>query len=50
MLYSIVLNIYNNYIHNNNIFFSQKIKLNDINEIQDKLEKGLLYNNNKLMI
>jgi len=53
MLYSIVLNIYyyyiynnnihDNNIHNNNIFFQPKNKLNDFNEIHDKLEKGLLY-------
>ena len=42
MLYSVVLNIYNYYI-NNNIFFIKKNKFNDINEINDKLEKGLLY-------
>jgi len=48
MLFSIVLNIYNNYhsIHNS-IFFPPKNKL-DINEIHDKLEKGLLYD--KLMV
>lgn len=52
MLFSIVLNIYNYYIHNNidnDIFFPSKNKLNDFNEIHDKLEKGLLYND-KLMI
>jgi len=53
MLYYIVLNIYNNYFCNNyihtNIFFHPKNKLNDFNEIHDKLEKGLLYND-KLMI
>jgi hypothetical protein len=44
MLFSIILNIYNQYINNNNIFRYKKNEIHDLSEIQDKLEKGLLYN------